>query len=183
MNFYKYFISGLVTLLMVSAIIFPYFTLSANEPLSIFFISETTIDGQLITIKNISSNRQGNWRLALMGESAEKFLINGQAADFERNGKYIQLPYSLPIGSEWSFMLTTSNLAAGKHAVELALWTTQGPPQHPFNGIILGKTTLFVAVEEKDIENRPEPELDEDASVPEIELPPETPQAPATTCI
>ena len=201
MNFYKYFISGLVILLMVAT--FPYFILSANEPLSIFFISETTIDGQLITIKNISASRQGNWRLALMGENAEQFLINGQAADFERDGKYVQLPHSLPIGGEWSFILTTSDLAAGQHAVELALWTTQGASQHPFNGIILGRTTLFVVVEEKEVEDEDkndeeekdegypepvpdedkndevtEPKLDDDASIPEAEFPPETPQTP-----
>jgi len=83
-----------------------------------------------------------------MGENAEYFYINGQRADFENiNGHYMQLPHSLALGEEWSFMLTANQMPVGQHSVGLALWTTQGRPQHPFNGTILGDTSLFFSVE------------------------------------
>jgi len=147
MNFYKNFSFFLGILLCT--IIFPRFSLAANEPLSIFFISDTVEGGQLVTIKNISANHQGNWRLALIGENAEHFRINGQKADFEHvSSHYVQLPNSLDLGHEWDFFLTAQELAPGQYSVELVLWTTQGQPQHPFNGVVLGRTTLFFSVEE-----------------------------------
>jgi len=162
MNFYKYFTFLLVILLCMT--IFPHIPLSANTPLSVFFISESVEGGQLVTIKNISADRQGSWRIALLGENAEYFRINNQRADFEHiNDHYVQLPHSLPVGSEWTFMLTAEGLSPGQHTVELALWTTQGQPQYPFNGALLGKTALFFMVEE------PEKEAEEDRKEEAVE--------------
>ena len=147
MNFYKYF-AFLLAIVAYTAI-FPHFSLplSASEPLSIFFISESVEGGQLVTIKNISSNKKGNWRVALAGENAAYFRINGQRADFECDSdNYVQLPHSLSIGEEWGFMLTSTGLPAGQYSIEAVLWTTQGQTRHPSSENILGRTMLiFVA--------------------------------------
>ena len=152
MNFYKYFTFLFAALLLCGA----------SAPLSVFFISESVEGGQRITIKNISANNQGDWRIALMGENAAYFRINGQRADFENNNdNFVHLPHSLPVGGEWGFMLTPQGLAAGQHSVELALWTTQGQPQYPFNGTILGRTTLYFMVEEEGAGEEEEVEVKE----------------------
>ena len=141
MNFYKYF-TFLFSIMLICV---------ANAPLSVFFISESVESGQFVTIKNISAKDQGSWRIALMGENTEHFRINGCKADFERNSShYVQLPSNLHVGDEWSFLLTTEGLSAGQHSVELVLWTTQGQPALPFDGTILGRTTLFIIIEEND---------------------------------
>ena len=103
MNFYKYF-AFLIGILLVCAVFFSHSFLSAsnNAPLRVFFISESIEGGQIITIKNISANCQGDWRIALLGENAAYFRINGQRADFDQGiSSYVQLPGSLPIGGEW----------------------------------------------------------------------------------
>ena len=147
MNFYKYF-TFLLAIVAYTAI-FPHFSLhlSASEPLSIFFISESVEGGQLVTIKNISSNKKGNWRVALAGENAAHFRIDGQRADFEcDDNNYVQLPHNLSVGGEWSFMLTSAGLPAGQYSIEVVLWTTQGQPRLPCSENILGRTMLiFVA--------------------------------------
>jgi len=127
---------------------------ASNAPLSVFFISETVEGGQSVTIKNISANSQGDWRIALMGENAAHFRINEQRGDFEyASDHYVQLPNSLLPGDEWGFILTAVGLDAGQHSVELALWTTQGQPQLPFNGTVLGRTMIYTIVEEKAAED------------------------------
>ena len=149
MNFYKYF-SFLIGIFLVCMTLLSHFSLlaSSNAPLSVFFISESIEGGQIVTIKNISADHKGDWRIALLGENTPYFRINEQKASFEQgSNNYVQLPDSLPIGAEWSFKLTAEGLANGQYPVELVLWTTQGQPQHPFNGTVLGKTILFFVVE------------------------------------
>lgn len=162
MIFYKYFTILLFTL-----------AFAANAPLSVFFITQSVEDGQKVTIKNISANNRGDWRIALMGEDAANFRINGQQADFEPHEHYVQLPNSLAVGAQWDFILTAQGLAAGQHEVELVLWTTQGQSQHPFNGMIIGRKMLYYIVEheeeqEKEYENEDAIEENEE-KVPEAE--------------
>jgi len=165
MNFYKYFTFLLTALLICTS----------AAPLSVFFISESVEGGQSIIIKNISADAQGDWRIALLGENAEHFRIDDQKVDFEHNSNhYVQLPCSIPVGGEWSFMLTAQGLDAGQHSVELALWTTQGQPMPPFNGTILGRKTLYFVVDEPKEEEREEIK-EESNYVPEPEGLPEIP--------
>ncbi|MCL2565769.1 MAG: hypothetical protein FWE24_08180 [Defluviitaleaceae bacterium] len=147
--------------------------IQASIPEGIYFTIEQKDNGHLVTITNIDSEHQGNWRIAITGENSTYFRINNQRADFiDHSSHYVSLPNNLAPGSNWSFLLTANGLDSGNYTVDLTLWTTQGRPQHPFNGTVLGSATLFVTVnEDKDKPKENDEEEDEGDSSTEEDIP------------
>ena len=125
------------------------FSVFGNDSGGIGFSAQPQPDGSLVvTVQNISTNAQGNWRLAIVGGVAN-WQINGVPANFTgHNRDYYAMHRSLEPGESYTLIITTCGEYPGWHYGVMTLWTTQGPQMYPFNGTILGSVDVSAETQE-----------------------------------